>query len=102
MNRVIRSGAERNQKGTNGQSPQRQLGESSGPTYQESPFNLCARSSHKEPGENIAPPIGRKGCKLIIRVSSGALRADETKGPDVCRQDLNHPPTAVVGIRSKQ
>jgi len=40
MNRVIRSGAERNQKGTNGQSPQRQLGESSGPTYQESTFNL--------------------------------------------------------------
>jgi hypothetical protein len=27
---------------------------------------------------------------------------DETKGPDVCRQDLNHPPTAVGGIRSKQ
>ena len=55
----------------------------------------------EEPGENIAPPIGRKvvyGAKSILRRAA----RDGTKGPDVCRKDLKYPPTAVGGIRSKQ
>ena len=84
------------------QYPQRQLGDSSGPTYQESPFNLCARERAEEPGRKhrARPLVGR----LYIEHQSILRRTarDETLGPDVSRQDLNHPPTAVGGIRGKQ
>jgi len=83
------------------QSPQRQLGDCSVPTYQESPFNLCATKLAEEPGRKH-----RAGhwSEVYIEHQSILRRAvrDETKGPDVYRRDLNHPPTAVGGIRSKQ
>jgi len=87
--------------GQSSQYPQRQLGDCSGPTYQESPFNLCARSAQR----NQAKTSRRRLVGRLYMEHHSILRRaarDGTKGPDVCRQDLKYPPTAVGGIRSKQ
>ena len=60
------------------QSPNGSWGDSSGPTYQEALLFMRAKRA-EEPGENIAPPIGRKVGILSIRISSGALRAMRPK-----------------------
>ena len=61
------------------QSPQRQLGDCSRPTYQESPFNLCARSAQRNQAKTLRRRlVGR----LYIEHQSILRRAarDETLG----------------------